>query len=101
MLPHIHFLGLPLPMYSTMVVLGFVAAVIYLKLFTFKKERIDRISQNRLMFVSILAFAALAISALIFNSFFHSIEEGKIVVGGITWLGGVIGVIPAAVILIH
>jgi len=101
MLPHIHFLGLPLPMYATMVVIGAIAAVIYLKLFTFKRERVDRISQNRLMFVSILSFAALALSALIFNSFFHSIEEGRFVIGGITWLGGVIGVIPAAVFLIH
>ena len=101
MLPHINFLGLPLPMYSTMVVLGYVAAIIYLKVYAFRREGVDRISQNRLMFVSLLSFAALALSALIFNSFFHSIKEGRLVVGGITWLGGVIGVIPAAFLLIH
>ena len=88
-------------MYSTMVFLGAVFAMIYVRFFVVKREKIDRITANRLIFVSIVAFLCLGVSAFIFNAIFHSIEEGKLVFGGITWLGGVIGVIPAAIALIH
>ena len=101
MLPHIHFLGLPLPMYSVMVAVGAIACLIYFKVFMLKKERIDRITENRLIFISILGFIVLGVSAFIFNSIFHSIEEGRLIFGGITWLGGVIGLIPAMYYLIH
>lgn len=88
-------------MYSLMVFVGAVAFVICFKVLVEKYERVDRITSNRLVFTSILGFVVLAVSAFIFNSIFHSIEEGKIVVGGITWLGGVIGLIPAMYYLIH
>ncbi len=101
MLPHIHLLGLPLPTYSLMIVLGIVAALIYMRVAILRREGIDRITYNRILFVSVISFIVLALSAFIFNSFFHSIEEGKLVMGGITWLGGVIGVIPAAIYFIH
>ncbi len=101
MLPHIHLLGLSIPMYSLMVALGAISFIIYYKLRVERGEGIDRITSNRLIFVSILGFIVLGASALVFNSLFHSIEQGKIVIGGITWLGGVIGVIPAMYWLIH
>ncbi len=101
MLPHIHVLGLTVPMYSLMVALGAISFIIYYKLRVERGEGIDRITSNRLIFVSILGFIVLGASALVFNSVFHSIEEGRILIGGITWLGGVIGVIPAMYWLIH
>lgn len=101
MLPHFHILNIPVSSYSAMVVLGMIGYIVYLKIFAFKREGIDRISENRLLFVSILGFLALFGSAFVMNSLFHSIEEGKIVFGGITWLGGVIGLIPAVYWLIH
>ena len=39
--------------------------------------------------------------AAFFDSLFHFIEEGQIVSGGITWLGGVSGAFPTMVLLIH
>ena len=101
MLPHIHLLGLPLPMYSVMVAVGAIACLIYFKVFMIKREKIERITENRLIFISILGFIVLGVSAFIFNSIFHSIEEGKLSFGGITWLGGVIGIIPAMYYFIH
>ena len=41
------------------------------------------------------------IFAFFFNSLFHSIEAGKLEIGGITWLGGVIGAFPLTVWLLH
>lgn len=94
-------MGIHIPMYSAMVVIGAVCYLIYYKVFVVKQEKIDRITDNRLILVSILGFISLGLSAFVMNSLFHSIEEGKFVMGGITWLGGVIGCIPAVYALIH
>ena len=94
-------MGMHVGMYSVMVAIGFFAYLIYFKTVTVKREGIDRISENRLLFVTILGFGALVASAFVMNSIFHSIEEGKISIGGITWLGGVLGLIPAVYFLIH
>ena len=66
-------------MYATMVVIGAISYLLYYKLVVVKRENIDRTTDNRLIFVAILGFAALAVSAFIMNSIFHSIEEGRIV----------------------
>ena len=94
-------MGISIPMYAAMVAVGAIAYLIYYKLVVVKREKIDRATDNRLIFISILGFLALALSAFIMNAVFHSIEEGRIVFGGITWLGGVIGCIPAVYCLIH
>jgi len=88
-------------MYATMVFLGFIAYLIYLKFAVIKFGKRSRYTGNRLVLVSILGFVALGFSALVMNSVFHTIESCELRVGGITWLGGVIGVIPAATVLIH
>ena len=41
------------------------------------------------------------LGALFFDSLFHSIEEGELVFGGITWLGGVVTSFPITILLIH
>ena len=94
-------MGISIPMYAAMVAVGAIAYLVYYKLVVVKREKIDRATDNRLIFVSILGFLALALSAFVINSVFHSIEEGRIVFGGITWLGGVIGCIPSVYVLIH
>ena len=94
-------MGMHIGMYSVMVAIGFFAYLIYLKAVVFKREGIDRITGNRLLFVSILGFLVLVVSAFIMNSIFHSIEAKDIKIGGITWLGGVLGLIPAVYCLIH
>ena len=101
MLPHIHVLGLPLPMYSVMLALG-IAAFLILYFFAYRREyRTDRVTFNRLTFSALLSIAALGIFAFLFDGLFHSIEEGELSFGGITWLGGVAGAFPAVLILVH
>ena len=101
MLPHIHILGLSLPSYSLMLVLGF-AAFFGLYLYFFRAElRSDRVSFNRLTLAVILSIATLAFSAYLFDGIFHSIEKGELSFGGITWLGGVLGGFPAILLLTH
>ena len=82
-----------------MLILGF-AAFVGLFFCSFRSLfKTDRVTFNRLLFVLILSAFGLGIFAFLFNSLFHSIEEGKLVWGGITWLGGVVGSIVTFLVL--
>ncbi len=87
-------------MYSLMVFLGLVAYIVTL-LAVVKVEKIGRYTANRMIFLSVIGFAVLGISAFILNSVFHTIETGYIIIGGITWLGGVIGAVPFMIFAFH
>ena len=101
MAPHVHIGPLVLPSYSLMVFLGAVFFVV-VTIFVFEKLcKLQKEITNRILILSVFGFAALGASAFIFNSFFHSIEEGRLVLGGITWLGGVLGGFPIMILLIH
>ncbi|MBQ8292152.1 MAG: prolipoprotein diacylglyceryl transferase [Clostridia bacterium] len=101
MFPSFTFAGIKVPMYSLMIAIGAFAYVLYLY-FTFTRfEKVRTDTLNRMLFVSIAGFAILGISAFVFDALFHSIEEKKLTMGGITWLGGVIGAFPATIFLIH
>ena len=101
MLRSIHFFGLHIPMYSVMLVLGIIAFFALLFFFLKDLRREDTVSFNRVLLVGCLSIVALGLFALLFNSLFHSIEKGRLVFGGITWLGGVAGALPSALILTH
>ncbi len=88
-------------MYGLMLCVGIIAFFALLFLFFQKTAREDRVSFNRILFVACLSIAALGGSAFLFDALFHSIEEGRPVFGGITWLGGVFGALPAVLLLTH
>lgn len=101
MIPTINLGQLHIASYSLMVLLGAICfTVISIAIFE-KLEKVDQKITNRILIISIFGFAALVGFAFIANSIFHSIEEGKIVLGGITWLGGVLGAFPVMIFLIH
>ncbi|MBO5712746.1 MAG: prolipoprotein diacylglyceryl transferase [Clostridia bacterium] len=100
MLPYIDLGFIKIPSYTLMLVVGVIAYALY-TYFTLKKEGKDIRVIEKAFIVSILAFAVMGITAFLFNSLFHSIEEGRLVLGGITWAGGVVGAFPAFVILTH
>ncbi len=101
MLRKITIAGIDIPMYSAMIAVGALAYLIYIY-FTFTRYKtVKTDTLNRLLGVSVIGFAVLGISAFVFDAIFHSIDEGKLVAGGITWLGGVIGAFPAVVVLLH
>ena len=101
MLPHIHLGFFAIPSYALFALIGMIGFVITTVIIFEKAEKKPKAVTNRFLIISIFGFAALYAFAFIFNSLFHSIEEGKIVLGGITWLGGVIGGFPVTVLLIH
>lgn len=101
MYPVIHFGFLHIPSYGLMVLVGLIALVITTIIIFEKIEKKEKQITNRILLISIPGFAILVLSAFVFNSIFHSIEEGRLVLGGITWLGGVLGGFPAMIFLIH
>lgn len=101
MLPHVHVFGLHIPMYTLMLAVGLVF-FFTLFVYYFRAEyRGDRVTFNRLTFSTCLSVVTLAITAFLFDTLFHSISEGVLTLGGITWLGGVVGAFPAVLIFTH
>lgn len=100
MLPAIHIFGIHVPLYGLMMVLGGIAYAVMFFIIT-KREKVDGISRNRMLFFSILGAVVLYASAFVFDALFHSIEQGKLVAGGITWLGGIVGLVPFMLIIFH
>ena len=90
-----------IPMFATMIFLGLIGYTFLTIYIIEKKEKQAQKTTNRILLVSAVGLAACGIFAFLFNSLFHSIKEGKIVLGGITWLGGIFGAFPIITIGIH
>lgn len=101
MYPVIHVFGFHVASYALMAFLGIYAFALCYFFIVEKGSKLDRVSSNRLIFASAIGIVSMYIFAYLFNSLYHSIEQGKIVWGGITWLGGVIGSFPVTIALIH
>lgn len=101
MLPYIHVMGFHIPMYSVMLAVGGIAFLIVMLITFTRYEKVQKDTLPRLLFVAVMGAAALGVSAFILNSLFHSIQEKTIKIGGITWLGGVLGAIPATIAMLH
>ena len=90
-----------IPMYVLMIVIGAIAYIMTMYITLFQTEKVKSSTFKRVFFVSVAGGAVLYASAFFFNSLFHSIEAGKLKIGGITWLGGVVGAFPVTIYLIH
>ncbi|MBQ8658202.1 MAG: prolipoprotein diacylglyceryl transferase [Clostridia bacterium] len=101
MLPHIHIMGFSIPMYSLMIFFGFIGFLILTYITFTRFEPVKRDTLMRLFLVSVVSFGVMGVSAWLFDAIFFSIEAGKLVSGGITWLGSVAGGFPTAIFLIH
>lgn len=101
MLPKIQIGIFIVPMFALMIWLGVIAFTLTTIYIFEKKEKTRKEITNRILIVCVIGLAALAGFAFVFNSIFHSIALGKIKLGGITWLGGVLGAFPVMVLSIH
>ena len=101
MAPTIYVLGLNISTYALMAFLGFVAFVIYLFAVVMREKRYDMGFCLGILGVSAVGAVVLYVGALGFDILFMSIERGKLSVGSITWLGGIIFVILLLPTVIH
>jgi len=101
MLPRIEIGMFKIPSFAFMIWLGVIAFTLMTIYILEKKENIKKEITNRILMVCVIGLAALAGFAFLFNSLFHSIASGTLKLGGITWLGGVLGAFPVIVLCIH
>jgi phosphatidylglycerol:prolipoprotein diacylglycerol transferase len=101
MLPRIEIGMFNIPSFAFMIWLGVIAFTLMTIYILEKKENLRKEITNRILIVCVIGLAALAIFAFAFNSLFHSIASGTLKLGGITWLGGVLGAFPVMVLCIH
>lgn len=101
MLPRIEIGIFKIPTFALMIWLGVIAFTLVTIYILEKKENTRKDITNRILVVCVIGLAALFVFALGFNSLFHSIASGKIKIGGITWLGGVLGAFPVMVLSLH
>ena len=101
MLPEIKLGVLSIPSYGLMVFLGVLAYLAFLLVVLVRVDRKSPTVVRQTLLVSLLSFVAMYISALLFDGLFHSIDRGYLVLGGITWEGGVIGGFTAFLLLAH
>ncbi len=83
--------GITFYSYSLFVFFGVVAFLVYSYVILKKVEKENDTTIYKTVLIAAPSLAILAASAFILNSLFHSIEKGKIVIGGITWAGGIFG----------
>ena len=85
--------------YAIMLILGILAftGVFFMKI---KKYNLSKILKENLVICLIISGCLMYVGAFAFDTLFHSIEQGKFVKGGITFLGGFITGIITFVILI-
>lgn len=101
MYPVIDLGKIKIPSYVILIIIGMIGYTITTINLLEKKEKYKMKTTNKLLILSIFSFIILYFTAFIMNSLFHSIEKGEIVIGGITWLGGVILTFPITIYLIH
>ena len=101
MFPNIVIGSVKIPMYTLMLDVGGIAFLLVTYALMYRREKVKDHTFIRVLIVSIPGAIVLYLSAFFFNSLFHSIEAGKLEIGGITWLGGVIGAFPFMIFLIH
>jgi len=101
MYPIIHLGIFHISSYALFLFIGLIAFTITSIFILEKIERVYFKITNRILILSAIGFVIMGVFAFLFNSLFHSIKQGTIVLGGITWLGGVIGSFPLMILLMH
>ena len=100
MFPYTQIGTLKISNYILFIMIGFIFYILYMTLIL-KKEKYSTSIINKMLIVSVVCFGILYAGAFLMNSIFHSIESGYIVIGGITWLGGVIIAFPSTIFIIY
>lgn len=101
MYPYIDLGFVELETYYLLAGVGFIVYLFMLIFYFEKVEHNKKSVTNRALILSVFGFLSLYVFALLFDCVFHSIEEGKFTIGTITWLGGVVGMVPTMLLLIH
>ena len=90
-----------IPSYGLMVLLGVVCYVAFLLWVLCRVEKKSPDVVKKALIVSAISFVFMFLGAFFFNALFHSIKNGYLVLGGITWEGGIIVGFAAFLLFTH
>ena len=79
-----------IPSYALMVLLGAVCYVAFLLIILYRVEKKPLDVVKKTLLVSAISFVSMYLGALFFDALFHSVQNGYLSFGGITWEGGVL-----------
>jgi phosphatidylglycerol:prolipoprotein diacylglycerol transferase len=83
--------GYTIPMYDLLIVLGCLAMLIYIAHRMEKQEGFTREQTNKVLVLVVGSLLFALFSSWLFDGIFHSIKNGELTFGSITFLGGLIG----------
>lgn len=93
--------SLQIPGYGLFVGIGVIACIIYSIVVLKCVEKVPNRTLGKTAAVFIPSLILLYIFALLFDGLFHSIQNGKLALSGITWEGGVVGGFIGFILLAH
>ena len=92
--------GYRIVMYDMMILLGIIAMLIYVINRFEKKGNFTRNQTNRLVILIVISLLFALLSSYLVDGVFHSIQEGELTFGSITFIGGLLGGVAAFLILL-
>lgn len=89
-----------IPMYDLMVAIGIILMIFYVAHRLEKESGYTREQANKLLVLIGVSLLIALISSFLFDGIFHSIKEGKLTFGSLTFIGGLFGGIGAFLLLL-
>ncbi len=92
--------GYVIPMYDILIVLGCFLMLLYVAKRLETKENFSRTQTNRLLILIVISLFIALLSSYLFDGIFHTIKEGELTFGSITFLGGLFGGVAGFLLLL-
>ena len=92
--------GYAIPMYDLMIVIGVLFMIFYVAKRFEKHDGYTRKQTNKLLVLLIITLIIALVSSFLVDDIFHSIKEGELSFGSLTFIGGLIGGIAGFLVLL-
>ena len=75
--------------YTVMIIFGVIGCIL-VYLYQAKRNKLEKQTKENILIVGIVSGCMMYVGAFLFDAIFHSIKEGKLTYGSITFLGGMV-----------
>lgn len=89
-----------IPLYDLLIIVGVLCMIGYVTWRFEKQDNFTRKQTNKLMIILLVSLVVALFSSYLFDGIFHSIKEGRLAFGSITFLGGLIGGVVCFMVLL-
>jgi len=92
--------GLSIPLYDLMIGIGVISMLVFIAQRLEKRNGLTRKQSNKILLLLVCSLVFALFSSFVFDGIFHSIKEGKLSFGTISFLGGLIGGVGCLLVLL-